>query len=374
MVSLEYFGATDAGKVRSNNEDSLLAGRGTDKTLFVVADGIGGFEAGEVASSITTEILEDLAPGDSLEEAIQRANRKILAVARSDRQFSGMGTTVVALRFSNSTAEVAHVGDSRAYLLRGGQLQQLTEDHSLVTELIRSGDITRAQAADHPQRNLITRALGAEEDVQVDVRSFKVQLADRILLCSDGLTDMVSEPEIARILKEPGDSKEVSQRLVDAALDAGGADNITVVVVDVKDTEPGPSRDRTAEIPVAVPRRSRDAGAARSTKREERRGGRVKRTLKALVRTLLVVVLLSAALTPAYLWASSRYFLGFDQGVVVIYRGLPYAPLGFKLNQEWQRTNLQESRINQPYRQQISEHRLYSKDSAEAIVRDLQSK
>ncbi|MBA3426281.1 MAG: serine/threonine-protein phosphatase, partial [Rubrobacter sp.] len=151
MLYLEHFGLTDAGKVRKNNEDALLVGEGADETLFVVADGIGGFEAGEVASSMTVDVLRRLGPDESFEDAIKDANRRILAAARDDDKLSGMGTTIVALRFGGARreprAEVSHVGDSRAYLLREGALRPLTEDHSLVAELVRSGDLTRAQAA-----------------------------------------------------------------------------------------------------------------------------------------------------------------------------------------------------------------------------------
>ncbi|MDP9481451.1 MAG: protein phosphatase 2C domain-containing protein, partial [Actinomycetota bacterium] len=162
FLELQPFGVTDAGKVRQNNEDALLVGEGKDETLFAVADGIGGFEAGEVASSIAIDVLKDLPPEGQFDQAIREANRRILAAGRGDEKLSGMGTTVVAIRFggtrSNPVAEVAHVGDSRAYLVRGGEMKPVTEDHSLVAELVRSGDLTRAQAAEHPQKNLITRA------------------------------------------------------------------------------------------------------------------------------------------------------------------------------------------------------------------------
>ncbi|HEU4494865.1 MAG TPA: PP2C family serine/threonine-protein phosphatase, partial [Rubrobacteraceae bacterium] len=212
MLFLEPFGATDAGKVRANNEDALLVGEGRDETLFAVADGIGGFEAGEVASRIAIDVLGDLEPGDSFEAAIREANRRILTVGRGDERLSGMGTTVVAVRFGGTreepAVEIAHVGDSRAYLLRGGELRPVTEDHSLVAELVRSGDLTRAQAAEHPQKNLITRALGADEEVEVDTAVLPVEAGDRLLLCSDGLTDMVAEARIAGILADSPDDPE----------------------------------------------------------------------------------------------------------------------------------------------------------------------
>ena len=216
MLFLEHFGITDAGKVRQNNEDSLLVGEGKDASLFAVADGVGGSEAGEVASGITVEALKELEPEASFDTVIQEANQRILAAAQEDEKLSGMGTTVVAVRFTGSqrepTAEVAHVGDSRAYLLRGGELKPLTEDHSLVAELVRSGDLTREQAAEHPQKNLITRALGADEDIEVDTMVLPIEVGDRFLLCSDGLSDMVSERRIAEIISEPSRDPEAPAR------------------------------------------------------------------------------------------------------------------------------------------------------------------
>ena len=250
MLFLEPFGVTDAGKVRRNNEDALLVGEGKDETLFAVADGIGGFEAGEVASSIAIEVLKELEPGTSFEAAIQKANRRILAVGRGDERLAGMGTTLVAARFGGTqeepVAQIAHVGDSRAYLLRDGNLRPLTEDHSLVAELVRSGDLTRDQAAEHPQKNLITRALGAEEEVEVDTTVVPVEAGDRFLLCSDGLSDMVPEGRILEILADsPDDSETPARTLLSAALDAGGTDNVTVVVVDVKEQVPREEHFRT---------------------------------------------------------------------------------------------------------------------------------
>src|SRR5687767_7231504 len=240
FLELQPFGLTDAGKVRQNNEDAMLVGDGEDQTLFVVADGIGGFEAGEVASSLAVDVLKGLHPDKPFETAIAAANRRIVAAGRGDEKLSGMGTTVVAIRFGGKqgepVAEVAHVGDSRAYLMRGGDMNPITEDHSLVAELVRSGDLTRDQAAEHPQKNLITRALGADEEVDVDTAVLSVEAGDRILLCSDGLSDMVSEAGISEILAEsPDDPERAARSLLSAALDAGGNDNITVVVVDVKE-------------------------------------------------------------------------------------------------------------------------------------------
>ncbi|MFL5991783.1 MAG: Stp1/IreP family PP2C-type Ser/Thr phosphatase [Rubrobacteraceae bacterium] len=397
MLYLEPFGATHAGKVRANNEDALLVGEGRDETLFVVADGIGGFEAGEVASRIAVDVLKELAPGASFEAAISEANRRILAAGRGDERLSGMGTTVVAVRFAGTrdepVAQVAHVGDSRAYLLRGGNLRPVTEDHSLVAELVRSGDLTRDQAAEHPQKNLITRALGADEEVEVDTAVLPVEAGDRFLLCSDGLSDMIPETRIGEILAEaPGDPEKPARSLVSAALDAGGADNVTVIVVDVK-AETAPQEERsgdTHEMPpvarsgdqaaarapakpssrkVREPRAEARSRPSRQTKaaRRKRRRSRFGSFVRGLAAVLVVVV----ALTPAYLWGSSRYFLSLDEGEVVAYRGLPYAPLGVELNEEWRRTDVEWWEVKTPYQDPIENHKLYTKGEIEQVLQDL---
>ena len=395
MLLLEHHGITDPGKVRKNNEDSLLVGEGRDETLFAVADGIGGFEAGEVASSIATEALKELEPSSPLKDAIREANRRILAAARGDEKLSGMGTTVVAMRFGGTreepAVEISHVGDSRAYLLRGGDLKPVTEDHSLVAELVRSGDLTRAQASEHPQKNLITRALGAEEEVEVDTAVLPIGPGDRLLLCSDGLSDMIPENNMLDLLtSSPENTEKTVQALVQAALDAGGADNITVVVVDVREENPPAERARrgdTQELNIVAPgvtggagRRERGNRSARSKRAAAARGkprGKDRRLggfLGTLVRVLAAMLVLAALASPFYLWGQSRYFLGFDGGEVVIYRGLPYAPLGLDLNEEVRRTGLGESEIEARYRDVIESHRLYSsEEQAEEVVHGLEA-
>ena len=400
MLFLEPFGATDAGKVRANNEDALLVGEGRDETLFVVADGIGGFEAGEVASRIAVDVLKELEPGASFEAAIREANRRILAAGRGDERLSGMGTTIVALRFGGTrerpVAEIAHVGDSRAYLLRGGELRPVTEDHSLVAELVRSGDLTRDQAAEHPQKNLITRALGADEEVEVDTAVVPVEAGDRFLLCSDGLSDMIPETRIGEILADaPGDPEKPARRLVSAALDAGGADNVTVIVVDVKqeeipreersgDTHEMPAVARSGDQTATRPPAQRPSRKERGGERQGDARSRVPRPPRAaarrkrkrsrfggFVRGLAAVLVVVIALTPAYLWGSSRYFLGLDDGEVVAYRGLPYAPLGVELNEEWRRTGVEGSEVKTPYQGPIENHKLYTEGEIDRVLQDL---
>ncbi len=401
LLELLPFGATDPGKVRQNNEDALLVGDGGDETLFVVADGVGGFEAGEVASSIAIDVLRGLDPDDSFEGAIEEANRRILAAGRGDDRLSGMSTTVVAARFGGTrrepVVEVAHVGDSRAYLFRGGELRPVTEDHSLVAELVRSGDLTREQAFEHPQKNLITRALGTEDGVTVDTDVLPVEVGDRFVLCSDGLTDMVREEGVAEILtRHPEDPEGAVRELLSAALEAGGNDNITVVVIDVKERPDEPqaaggkpgAMDRargTSEMPSlgpppGTPRErtgapSSSAGTQqrrqRAPKRPKRRSGGFTRFLGKVVRGLAVVLVLLIALVPAYLWGSSRYYFAFEEGDVVAYQGLPYAPLGVELNREWRRPGLSESEIKEPYEQPIETHKLYTRENAERVLGDM---
>ena len=391
MLLLEHHGLTDPGKVRKNNEDSLLVGEGCDETLFVVADGIGGFEAGEVASSIAVDVLKDVGPSDSLEDAIREANRRILAAARGDERFHGMGTTVVAMRFGGTGEEpivqISHVGDSRAYLLRGEELKPVTEDHSLVAELVRSGDLTRDQASEHPQKNLITRALGAEEEVDVDTVVLPVEPGDRLLLCSDGLSDMVPEPMMLMILtSNPENPEGAARALVRAALEAGGADNVTVVVVDVREEDPpveelhrGDTQEFRAILPdetrPETPRRGVPRGKKHGSSRAKRRDlGRPGRAIVALVRAVAVVLVLAALLTPFYLWGSSRYFLGFDEGEVAVYRGLPYAPWGLELSEEVRRTGLEEADVEERFRDDVEDHRLYpSEEQVEEVVRGLEA-
>ena len=382
VLFLEHHGVTHPGKVRNNNEDSLLVGEGRDETLFVVADGIGGFEAGEVASSITIDVLKDIAPLGSLEDAIREANRRILAAAKSDERLSGMGTTVVALRFggteSEPAAEISHVGDSRAYLLRDGELKPITEDHSLVAELVRSGDLTRDEASEHPQKNLITRALGAEVEVEVDTTVLPIRSGDRFILCSDGLSDMIPETRMLDLLTfSPEGPEKAAQTLVSAALEAGGTDNVTVVVVDVKEDDPPaeePRRGDTQEMKAIVleeaDARRRQERPQTGDKRAEAEG--LGRSLVVSIRVLAAVLVLVAMATPFYLWGTSRFFLGFEEGEVVIYQGLPYEPLGYGLYQEVQRTGLKEPDVQARYRDPIENHKLYSsKEQAEATVRDL---
>src|ERR671910_2296719 len=234
----EHFHDSDLGRQRQGNEDNYYV----RAPLFVVADGMGGAQAGEVASELAVRQFEaglpdGRAPADALSELIRAANAEIHNQARDDPQLAGMGTTVTAAYLDGDTVVVAHVGDSRCYLLRDGDLIRLTRDHSLVGELVARGKLTEAQAEAHPQRSVITRALGAGADVEVDVEAFPARAGDLFLVCSDGLTGMVHEPQLKPLLEQPGSLEQVGRSLIAAANEAGGRDNITVILFRLEDTD-----------------------------------------------------------------------------------------------------------------------------------------
>ena len=228
---IEHAAISDVGRIREGNEDSMLE----DPPLFVVADGMGGAQAGEVASGLAVETLGDRAPqnGDveaELSEAIVEANRRIHDKAQSDRELSGMGTTLTAAFVHEGKVTIGHVGDSRAYRYRDGELAQLTDDHSLVAELERHGKLTAAEARVHPQRSMILRALGIGAEVEVDTYCFTGEPGDVFLLCSDGLSGLVHDQVIGEVLNTADKLEEAAQELVELANLSGGPDNITVLL------------------------------------------------------------------------------------------------------------------------------------------------
>ncbi|MGH9012947.1 MAG: Stp1/IreP family PP2C-type Ser/Thr phosphatase, partial [Acidimicrobiia bacterium] len=232
---------TDPGRVREGNEDGYLV---DDRMgLFAVADGMGGHQAGEVASATALEALRAaVASGEPIRDAIDRANEAVLERSAGDERLRGMGTTMTAGTLAaGGTLLLGHVGDSRAYLARDGELTQVTEDHSLVEEMVRRGELTPEQAEVHPRRSVITRALGIEPGVEVDLYPVELHEGDRMLLCSDGLTTMIRAEEIAAILRGEPDPQRAANTLVEAANAAGGEDNITVLVIDVTGDDAGPA-------------------------------------------------------------------------------------------------------------------------------------
>jgi len=243
-------GLTDTGRRRRRNEDSYVC----EPPLFAVADGMGGAQAGEVASRLAAAVLQEV-NGEQLSrgaiaELIQEANRRVFQRSNEDAAASGMGTTLtVALVESSDTVAIGHVGDSRAYRVRDGRLEQLTEDHSLVGEMMRSGRLSAEEAEAHPQRSVITRALGTEPDVDVDTFTVETQPGDVFLLCSDGLTTMVPDREILSLLDASGgDLERAARRLVEAANRSGGEDNITVVVFEIAEAD----AEQTVRLPAAA--------------------------------------------------------------------------------------------------------------------------
>jgi serine/threonine protein phosphatase PrpC len=234
---IRFAGVTDTGRRRRRNEDAYVC----EPPLFAIADGMGGAQAGEVASGLAATVLEetrlDAAAGDDgegrVEELIREANRRVFQRSNEDAATSGMGTTMTVALVNDTEGTIAfgHVGDSRAYRVRDGQLDQLTDDHSLVGELMRSGKLSQEEAESHPQRSVITRALGTEPDIDVDTFTVEVEEDDLFLLCSDGLTDMVSDREILSLLQGRSDDLQAAAgALVEAANAGGGEDNTTVVV------------------------------------------------------------------------------------------------------------------------------------------------
>ena len=362
---------SDTGRVRSHNEDRVLA----DPSLIAVADGMGGAQAGEVAAEMAVEAIAGVArPAgvDAVRDAVRRANRDIRSAAERDPAKSGMGTTVTAALLDGGRLAVVHVGDSRAYLWRDGALRQLTEDHSVVAELVRRGSIAPEEAEAHPHRNVITRALGADVDVQVDVVSEEPRAGDVVLLCSDGLSSYVPEAAIAEALGASGDLEEVARRLVARANEAGGIDNVTVVLARVEPGEPepgagagatlqvprvsedGPERGDTAEY--ARPRRDVTViggtqgrtGGTTATRppavlQEVRR--RRSRVRVVLVSGFAVLVVAAGALT----WVGSRtYTLAAGPGDTLwVEHGLPWEVAGLELSSGWQDTGVPVAAIRE---------------------------
>jgi PPM family protein phosphatase len=241
-MRLSSFAGTDVGLARSGNEDSHLRGR----TVFAVADGLGGHQGGEVASAMAVEPLAALdgrafadaaQAAEALAAAVGEANRAIIDRAGADPALRGMGTTVTAAAVAGRLLQLAHVGDSRAYLLRGtGPLRQLTDDHTAVAEAVGRGLLTRAQAAIHPQRGVVTRAVGLDPDLRVDTPApLELGRGDQVLLCSDGLTEVVGDDRIAEVLAGQADGDGACRALIAAANDAGGPDNVTIVLLRVQD-------------------------------------------------------------------------------------------------------------------------------------------
>lgn len=312
--------ATDIGRVRQGNEDCYLA----DSPLFAVADGMGGHRGGEVASHLALDTVEamHLRGEGTLADQVREANRVVFQRSGEDREVAGMGTTLTAALVDGDGLHLAHVGDSRAYLLRAGSLRQLTDDHTLVNRMVKAGEITRAEAEVHPHRNVVTRALGTEPEIPVDEQSVALLEGDRILLCSDGLTGMVTEEQIQAILETTDEPQQAADRLIRAANRAGGIDNITAVVLDVHEGEQEGAGGTAAAISSAR------SGGGTSPAGLQRRSVR-----KAGVTLLISVAVLLLALVGVRAYVHSQWYVGVsDSGYVAVYQGLPATPLGIQLS------------------------------------------
>jgi serine/threonine protein phosphatase PrpC len=410
---VEHEAFTDTGRQRRHNEDAYFA----RSPVFAVADGMGGAQAGEVASSAAVEMLArglPDAPGgpeQRLAEVVQRANERIHEMSRVDEARAGMGTTMTAAHVGETELAVAHVGDSRAYRLRDGEFERLTEDHSLVEEMRRRGQLTAREADEHPQRSIITRALGPEPSVAVDTSSWPVQAGDVYLLCSDGLTSMVDEEPIAEILRGARTLREAGRALIAEANAAGGRDNITVVLFRLAEAEASgaagaadaagaagaagaaeasgeaaPDRGSVAAdderptakheavtavepapAPTAVPRAPRAAHPRGQARRAVRR----RRRLAGLTITVLLLV---PVLLGAFVATQAVYFLGTDpSGFVTLYRGLPYElPFGVELFEPTYVSGVRIDALPPARRERLLDHQLRSKEDASTIVRELE--
>ncbi|HEV2723153.1 MAG TPA: Stp1/IreP family PP2C-type Ser/Thr phosphatase [Thermoleophilaceae bacterium] len=396
---VEQAGLTDVGRQREANEDNFVCG-----PLFAVADGMGGAQAGEVASRMAVDVLvrgdhDGGTPEERLTRVIRRANTQIHELAERDESRRGMGTTATAAIVEGRDVTVGHVGDSRAYRLRDGELEQLTRDHSLVAELVRSGQLSEEAAENHPQRSVITRALGPEAEVEVDAHSHVACDGDVYLLCSDGLTSMISGAEIAGILRAAGSLEEAARNLVRAANQSGGKDNITVVLFRVAE---GPDGDDSAvgaspavqetihqglttdDVRSAVQEQERTAMAAPPSAPPRVTASRRSRPVPAreqppsgprrAARLLVMLVVAVAICAGLYAGARQVYFLGTDDaGLVTLYRGLPYElPMGIELYASEYTSSVPARRVPSARRERVLDHEWRSRGDAEDLVRQLE--
>jgi len=417
----EHFHDSDLGRQRQGQEDNYYV----RAPLFVVADGMGGAQAGEVASEIAVRqfergLPEGRPPAETLVDQIQTANAEIHRQAHDNPDRAGMGTTVTAAYVDGDNVVVAHVGDSRAYLLRDGDLIRLTRDHSLVGELVARGKLTEEQAETHPQRSVITRALGAYPDVEVDTEVVSGRDGDVFLLCSDGLTGMVHEPQLKPLLEDRERTLEqIGRELIAAANEAGGRDNITVILFRleaVDDRRGGADTGATVEseaVPTAeydtfegeaAPRpgagRPTTAAATDEAEAEYRRQGTValqalprpdappertmplpqpeqrkkprRRRLRSSGMLLLTLAVILPLLVGAWLATRAVYFVGTEPGAgrpVAIYRGLPYElPFGIELYETYYESGVPLAQVPVARRESFTDHKLRSRDDAEDLV------
>lgn len=326
VVSSYYGSRTEIGNVREHNEDSLTV----LPPLFAVADGMGGHEAGEVASEITINTLNDLAPqsadAEALARAVVAANLNVIKAPSQGVGREGMGTTLTAAILEKERLVIAQVGDSRAYLLHNGSLQQLTRDHSLMADMIEAGQLTEAEARVHPNRSVITRAIGSDPHMQPDLYELNVETGDRLLLCSDGICGMIEDHEIASIMRQAPSAQSCADQLVEAALAAGGFDNATAVVVDVEGFK-----------------------AVREKKQA--------RKSKALAIRVIVCLLaaLACAVFAGYYYVNNSAYLIEQDGKVAVYRGLNEELFGIPLSNLEYTSGVEVDKLNPGVANRIKE-------------------
>jgi protein phosphatase len=371
---------TDTGRRRRHNEDSYVC----DPPLFAIADGMGGAQAGEIASHLAAVSLQQAEKGspsgeEAVQQLIQDANRSVYERARSDASTSGMGTTMTVALVEDDVVRFGHVGDSRAYLVRDHELQQLTEDHSLVGELVRSGRLSPEEADAHPHRSVITRVLGTDPEVDVDSFSVPTKPGDIYLLCSDGLSSMVDDHRILALLEEHGSDVTASARALVAEANAnGGEDNITVIlfqVAAIDDTIELPGTVAAAPPAVdadqdtldgldAVPVVTESAavsGAARPKKT---------RRLSWKFAAVLVVILVAVAAGAGVYGLSRANFVGVNgNGYVAVYQGVPWnLPFGIHLYREVYTSRLLAAELSQPARRKLLDHTLRDRSASEQQI------
>jgi PPM family protein phosphatase len=396
-MSVPAVGLSDTGRKRRHNEDSYVC----EPPLFAVADGMGGAQAGEIASQLAAAALrEETTSGLSSEERvvalIREANRRVFESAHEDRTRSGMGTTVTVAIAEEGRVVIGHVGDSRAYRFRDGRIEQLTDDHSLVAELVRSGKISAEEAETHPQRSVITRALGTESDIDVDTFDIEAREGDLFLLCSDGLSTMVDDETLGLIVERSrGDLKRTARDLIDAANRAGGEDNITVVLfepagggaaageqtatMDAVHEEPSSVDEDTLDEEDAVPAVSTFVMPASEIHAEVERTRLqhepIARDERSYARRFLYSFLALALVVLgllALLWGLSRaHFVGAEEnGAVAVYQGVPYDIAGdVKLYRPVYVSELHAALLRPDERAQLFDHDLRGEGSALAEVR-----
>jgi protein phosphatase len=375
----DFFADSDTGRARRANEDAFFA----HAPVFAVADGMGGAQAGEVASRTVVDCLRrGLPDGGSPEERLaalaEEANGLIHRKAAEDEERAGMGTTLTAAYVDEDAVSFGHVGDSRAYLFRDARLQQLTNDHSLVGEMVRRGKLTAEQAEEHPQRSIITRALGPEPEVEPDVHTEQARSGDVYLVCSDGLTTMLGEDRIEGLLVSSTNLEAAVRALVQEANRAGGRDNITAVAFRLEEVGAGAAEQDehpTLIGPTADAEGLRGeeirAGSARQRVRQPRRRGAVLRRVAIVLVSLLI---LGAVAFGAWYGNRQVWFLGTDDGGrVALYRGLPYdLPFGISLYSERYASPIQTDSLPTKRRDSVTQHELRSRSDAVSLIEDLQ--